>query len=357
MRRPCLLYAALLLSLPGFASAQQTAAPAPLFSARSAPAPGASERWIYLDVVVTDKRGKSIPSLVRDDFTLLDNNQPSNILSFQAFGASAETPASPVQILLLIDTVNLDIDTVSYARQQVDQFLRRNGGHLNQPVSIFWLTNDGVKAQPEPSTDGNALAAAVDSSETHLRTINSSAGYYGVIERMQFSLQSIAVIAQKEAAAQGRKLLIWIGSGWPPIDSPNLSLSSKELRQLFAEIVQLSAGLRQARIALYSVQTGVPNMDTFLYKGFLKGVKRANDANLPNLDLRVLATQSGGRVLGPNNDLAGEIENCLEDAGIFYTLSFDPPRADRPDEYHDLKVRIDKPGLTARTSTGYYDQP
>ena len=27
------------------------------------------------------------------------------------------------------------------------------------------------------------------------------------------------------------------------------------------------------------------------------------------------------------------------------------------DEYHTLEVKVDKPGLTARTRTGYYAQP
>jgi hypothetical protein len=38
-------------------------------------------------------------------------------------------------------------------------------------------------------------------------------------------------------------------------------------------------------------------------------------------------------------------------------MSFDPPHATRPDEYHDLKVQIETPGLSARTNTGYYNQP
>jgi hypothetical protein len=42
---------------------------------------------------------------------------------------------------------------------------------------------------------------------------------------------------------------------------------------------------------------------------------------------------------------------------VFYTISFDPPTAAHPDEYHDLKVQIGAPGLSARTNTGYYDQP
>ncbi len=42
---------------------------------------------------------------------------------------------------------------------------------------------------------------------------------------------------------------------------------------------------------------------------------------------------------------------------MFYTMSFDPPHAAKPDEYHDLKVQIGGLGLSARTNTGYYNQP
>jgi hypothetical protein len=59
----------------------------------------------------------------------------------------------------------------------------------------------------------------------------------------------------------------------------------------------------------------------------------------------------------PNADLVLQINSCMKEASTFYTLSFDPSHADRPDEYHDLKVQVNEPGLTVRTSTGYYDEP
>ena len=93
------------------------------------------------------------------------------------------------------------------------------------------------------------------------------------------------------------------------------------------------------------------------YKEFLRGVKSARQADSGNLALQVLAVESGGRVLDPNNDLAGQIADCLADLSAFYTISFDPPHAERADEYHDLKVLVGKPGLTARTNTGYYNRP
>jgi len=347
-------------SSPTASVAQPAATPtaqAPALTQRLAPAPAAAEGRIKLDVVVTDRSGKPVSGLDLNDFTLLDNNQPGKILSFRAFDGTVQKADPSVEVILLIDTVNVEFQTISITRQQIESFLLQNGGHLAAPTSIFLMTNDGVSAQSEPSTDGNALAGELKQVEARLRTIGRSAGAWGAVERFEFSLKMLTAIANTEATKPGRKLLIWAGPGWPMLNELRFDTTAKGQRQLFDSIVGLSTRLRQARIALYSVAMGLPNFGTFLYQGYLKGVKTADKANAPNLGLKVLATQSGGRVLSPSNDLTGEIDSCVQDAGAFYMLSFDPPRADRANEYHDLKVQVGKPGLVARTSTGYYNQP
>jgi VWFA-related protein len=308
-------------------------------------------------VVVTDKSGKPVPGLELQDFTLKDNNLPAKILSFQAIPGNISSAAPPGEVSLVLDGVNLDFQTVARSREEISKFLRQNGGHLAQPVSILLLASEGAKVLLQPSTDGNALAAQLDQTSAALRVIGRAAGTYGDIERYQLSLQWASLIAKSEAKRPGRKLLIWAGPGWPLLDRPGLETSSKGEQQIFNEIVDFSTTLREGRITLYSVSLGDPNVGTYLYQGFLKGVKTAEKANPSDLGLKVLATQSGGRALGPNNDISGQIEACVQDAGTFYTISFDPPKADKPNEYHDLKVEIGKPGLTAHTRTGYYNQP
>jgi len=96
---------------------------------------------------------------------------------------------------------------------------------------------------------------------------------------------------------------------------------------------------------------------SLLYQAFLKGVPSPQQANSGNLGLKVLATQTGGQILGPSNDLAEQIGRCLDDANAFYRISFDAPPTQHPDEYHDLKVQVNKPGMTVRTNTGYYNEP
>jgi hypothetical protein len=94
-----------------------------------------------------------------------------------------------------------------------------------------------------------------------------------------------------------------------------------------------------------------------MFMDFLKGVPSARKADTGNLALKVLAIQSGGRILGPDNHLAEEIDSCIADANAFYTISFNPSPAEHSDEYHDLKVVVDNPAASVRTNSGYYNQP
>jgi VWFA-related protein len=359
LQRSCLVF---LVCFPAFSWTQQNPAPAaapaqPQAASPSAHQPEKKKGPIYLDVVVTGKAGAPVSGLGLKDFTLLDNDRPGKILSFQAFGGSAQKANPLVEVILLLDTVNEPFSEVALTRQQIANFLLQNGGHLAMPVSLFMLTDKGVDAQRRPSYNGNGMAQDIEHLDNHLRTIHRSAGFWGASERFQLSLQMFHNIAETEAKKPGRKLLIWTGPGWPLFDNPSIDVTFKEQQQNYDALIELSTRLRGARISVYSVSLGQPNLNTFLYQGFLKGVKRPAEMNLPNLGLKVFAVETGGRVVGPDNDMAAQIGRCVQDAGAYYTISFEPPHADGANEYHDLKVLVDNPALTARTNTGYYNQP
>lgn len=350
------------ICFPLFVFAQQSVPPAgsadrsPVLSQPSA-ASNETEGSMQVDVVVTDKMGKAVSGLERNDFTLLDNNQPANILSFHPFGGTDAKAEPPVEVIFVIDTVNVDFKNVSFVRQEIEKYLARNGGHLDRPASLLVFTNTGIDSGSGPTTNGNALAAEVSQFDNHLRTIGPGEGVNGAIERYYASLKAIAEIAERESNRPGRKLLIWAGPGWPMLDSVNVEIGLEAQRQNFDAIVRLSTILREARMSVYSISSADSGVGASAYGGYLKGVKSAAKSNPGDLALKVLAVQSGGRVLGPDNNMAAQIESCVEDSNYGYTISLDPPRADRANEYHDLKVIVDKPGLTARTNTGYYGQP
>jgi VWFA-related protein len=328
----------------------------------SPPPPSVTERQITLDVQVTDKSGAAVRGLQKQDFTLLDDKQPKNILSFQAVDNAAASAADPpVEIVLVVDAVNAPFQTVNYERNEIKKFLQQNGGKLALPVSLIVFTDAGTKIQDGSSRDGNALAALYDQYDTGLRSINRSQGFYGAADRFDLSLKTLTRIIEYEEPRPGRKLMIWFSPGWPLLSGPNVELSHKGQQQLFNSIVAASDGLRQARITLYSIDplglADAASIRISYYEEFLKGVASATHALPGNLGLQVLTVQSGGRVLNSSNDLTAEIARCTADAEAYYVISFDAARADQANEYHSLAVTIDKPGITARTRTGYYAQP
>jgi len=310
---------------------------------------------IYLDVVITPKSGAPVAGLQQQDFTVLDNNSPQAITSFQAVTGRQVS----AQVVLVIDAINSNAQTISYERIQIDKFLHAEGGRLAYPVAIAVVTDTGVKVAENFSSDGNALSAAMDRDQIGLRDIGRSAGFYGATERLQYSLQALSQLAVREPH-QERKILIWISPGWPLLSGPNVELDSKQQRDIFAQIVSFSTQLRQARVTIYNVNPIGATESVFrgtYYQEFLKGVSKPSQVNLGNLGLQVLAIQSGGLAFEFNNDLASLLQQCISDVAPYYEVSFIAPAAERPDEYHHLEINIAKAGLIARTRQVYYAQP
>jgi VWFA-related protein len=325
--------------------------------------PSGTDRRISLDVQVTDKAGLPIRGLQKDDFTLLDDNQPQNIVSFfpaDGGGDAAVTADPPAEIVLVVDSVNAPLQAVDFERKEVKRFLLQNGGKLTQPVALVVFSDTGTRVQKGFSKDGNALAAQYEQYETGLRSTNKAQGNYGVTELYALSLKVLSSLADYEGKRPGRKLMIWISPGWPLQLIRTARLTDKDERLLFDSIVATSAELRQARITLYSIDplrlADQRVTDFTYYRNFLKGVTDPSHALPGDLGLQVLAEQSGGRALSSSNDLARAISDCAADADAFYVLSFESRPADQADEYHSLQVTVNKPGLTARTRTGYYNE-
>jgi len=143
--------------------------------------PAGQHSSIQLDVVVTDKSGKPVPGLTQQDFTVLDNKQPTPILTFHPHTA-ASVPAGEID-----SSTNAPYDRAVYARQSFEKYLKQNSGKLDHPVSIGLFTDSGLQLQTQPSIDGNALAAALEKEGQTYRAIERGA-VGGDFQRLQLSM-------------------------------------------------------------------------------------------------------------------------------------------------------------------------
>jgi VWFA-related protein len=367
LRRLGLAFGFCLLLFAGARQAGAQAATAKLLG--PIPGSGVEEGLIKVDVVVTDKSGNPISGLSRKDFAVLDNGQPAPILSFHAFDEDSARPHPPVQVILFIDTIKLPRDLVVQEKEQVEKFLLQNGGHLSQPVSIFGISEAGLWTVKRPSGDGNLLAAEV-ANPGDQRLLHQAGGegvaslrkqldsLASIVDHPQLAaLEAVSQIATWERQRPGRKLLLWIGPGCCIGSGKYLKEEGKPSQNIFDMVYWFSTLLREAHIALYSFSVGETDSFLSIYNDYLAGVKSPYQVYWMNLYKKVLAVQSGGRILPPSFEMVGQINSCIRDADAFYMLAIDPSLANQPDEYHDLKVEVSQPGLTARARTGYYDQP
>jgi len=325
-------------------------------------APGSNQAGaITLDVQVTDKSGAPVTGLQAADFKLLDRKQPQNIVSVRA-AASAGTPDDPPAVaILVVDAVNASILTVNSERSMIDKYFEENNGQLPIPIYLAIFTDNGMKVQTPATQDGKALEEFLNTNTTNLPTVKRPDGWWGDMERSQLSWKTLDYLTSQVTSMPGRKLFIWLSPGWRLQTNGQWNGASKSDQQgLYDKAASVSSALRAARVTIYSIDPwGSDSAMTFqqIYDEFIKGLDVPKHADYGYLLLQVLATQTGGEALYASNNLADLIGRCMEDVKAYYVLTFDPPPDAHPNEYHPIEVKVDKPGVKARTRTIYYSSP
>jgi len=346
-----------------------------------------AEHRIVLNVLVTDRSGRPVRGLKEEDFSLLDNGQAQAVSSFRELEGSKGV--APARVVLMLDTVNNSPRDITNDRKGIEQFLKQSQLRLTYPTSIAILSGSGARVAP-PSQERDALLEELrmltkdvhqfdctdegGGSEQVYTTINLGTGTpvldglhpdqrSGCLnERFLRSVSALKRFSIEQEDVPGRVILIWIGCGWPLLLNREFRADSTALkRNLFDNLVMVSTALREAQVTLDAVFSPDLYRKVELRSDhdntFFNGVPTEDEVRASSLGLQVLAHQSGGRILVDSKDLGNEIAKCIGDAESYYVLSFDSHPAGKLSEFHSLQVNVNKPGLTVRTSTGYYAEP
>jgi VWFA-related protein len=334
----------------------------PLDDYKPAPMYDPSQGMIRLDVEVRDKSGRPVTGLGPQDFTLQDNSRPSTMVTFQPFDDLHPGPDPPVEVILVIDELNMPAGfQLEATEEQAQTFLRRNRGHLRQPVSIYRITSASPWTGSYSPADGNVLAEEIAHSIPGeiLRKPNISihGNPFATGRPINFNanvcLEILGSIAIEERRRPGRKLLFWLGPGWP-IDRP---LDSK----LIERSVELRIRMLEARITMWQVfQMPLRYRDSRPLPVAIEQIPddlKSAIGESRSLTLPALAMESGGDVLWAKEDLFSLIAKRVEEGSSFYSLTFDPAHTTLVDDYHNVSIKVAKSDMTVRTRAGYFDEP
>jgi VWFA-related protein len=239
-----------------------------------APAIRVTTNYVVLDVVVTDKDGKPVRDLTREDFTIKESGKPQK-MSFFSFEerrgnfAAQQLPAGiysnrpefhmppsgPLGIIL-IDGLNTSVANQSYARQQILRYLATQFVP-SQQVAVYALTTRLIRLQDfttdpallraaielyQPQSAGQsttapsrqpspAVGTGADSARMGPGSANRTMAAVMAFQqdqattdlqvRMAATLEALRSLARIVGGQHGRKNLIWVSSGFPFALSPD----------------------------------------------------------------------------------------------------------------------------------------
>jgi VWFA-related protein len=318
---------------------------------------------VILDVVVNDANGKPVSGLTKQDFSIYEDGQPQQILSFDLHtldsnpshfaklppmppntyvNVAPEPERGPLYVLLL-DLVNTEQDDQPYARQQLQKFV--NSKPQGTRFAVFVLS-DSLHLVQGFSADRAQLYKTLDPGHSipHVPRIFLLGRNYGKGDPLMM-VTVLKLIALYLDGLPGRKNIIWAAGNFPVDLFPH----NDDRPDTRAETTEALDALTRAECAIYPVDlSGVVPFPP----GRLTGATTARGGvgNLPgapppnprplasemamagggtsvsdnNTIQNVLAEMTGGRAFFGRNDIGNMLEEATEAGSDYYTLTYSP---------------------------------
>jgi VWFA-related protein len=340
-------------------------------------------RRVIVDVTVRDSSGKPVHGLTADDFSIVEDNQPQRVLSFDVYdfdkpsisrGPNApplppnvfvNIPAEPERgplYVMLYDLVNTEMEDQMTARQQVLKFIASKPAGTR--FAIF-VTTDKLYLVQGFTADKDLLYAALDPKHPrhHVPRIflmGRNSGYGDPYTAMDM----LTHIGQYLDGFPGRKNLIWVAGRFDVALFPEEGNPVDLTSDIKAEINALA----QAQVAVFPVDlrgvvvnpegalTGArpnggasnlsaptPGSTPSSTSPVAQGMQAAGHGSSLNTQYATedaVAEATGGRAFYSSNDVTDALEEATEAGANYYTLTYSPPSHDDNGKCHNIGVKL-----------------
>jgi VWFA-related protein len=257
---------------------------------------------------VTDRHGRYIKDLKRDDFRVIDDQKPAELRSFRS-----ETDL-PLQVGLLVDASNSVRDRFKFEQEAAIEFL--NAIIRPRYDKAFVV---GFDATPEVTQDFTDSTEGLSAGVRMLRAGGGTAMY----DALYFACRD--KLLKQEQVGPVRRAIILLSDG-----DDNLSHVTRE------EAIDMAA---RAEVIVYTISTNISGM-----KG--KGDKV----------LERIAEATGGRAFFPfqMRDVSDAFLSIQEELRSQYAVAYRPANFTADGRYRTIAILAQDKGLKVRTRKGYY---
>ena len=209
-----------------------------------------------------------------------------------------------------------------------------------------------VEGGHEDPAAGISAGAAMSGFENEASEVLAAAANE---DRGAETMAALRQIAAHVANIPGRKNLVWL--------TANLPFSGAAMAHV----------LSPANIAVYPIDARGLLPQAFMVMADIPGTADADDVsgasghwdNMPAQSsqpigiptMQKLADETGGQAFVNTNDITGAIRKAVEDSEATYTLGFYIDKDSLDGKFHEIKVDVNRKGLTVRYPKGYFAFP
>jgi len=361
--------------------------------------------YVEVDAIVTDRDGRFVRDLKKEDFQVFEDRKAQTISTFALVDIPVEHNDRPLfapqpiepdvrtnaqafngrVYVLVLDDLHVQPSHTPQVRRAARRFIQQNLG-ANDLMAVVHV--DGRTYDSQDLTNSKALLlASVDKflgkaersstlQRLDLSTINTAVGGQPNMpldpdeQKRGFdakrTLEGLEAITNWFGSVRGRKKSILLVSEGIDYDVEDIfnKHDATSIIVLTQDVIRAAA---KSNVSIYSIDPrGLTDQGDLNIE--LIGANQAdggtpgtsldqrglnNELRLQLNSLRTFAEQTGGFAVVNRNDFADAFRKIVEENSSYYVLAYYPPNPKPNGRYHSIQVRVSRPGLTVRARDGY----
>ena len=278
-------------------------------------------RTVAVYATVTDRGGRLVPDLVKEDFEVEDNGKVQPIAVFS-------NEIQPITVVMMLDRSGSMRGNFRLVEAAGEAFVRALLPDDKARIGSF---AEKIQIDPDNFTNDKQELVKI------LRTKLQEQGPTPLWNSVDASIESLA-------KQEGRKVVLVFTDG---ADNPgnfrlnNLSFMDIARRAQRADVMVYAIGLESS---------GPPSLGGLGRGGGIGGF----GGNRPDPGLPAIADETGGGYfeLRRAEDLAATFAKVADELHRQYLIGFEPAKLD--DKMHDLELRVKKSGMKVRARKEYF---
>ena len=372
--------------------------------------------FVRVDAIVTDKQGRPVADLKPEDFEVLEDGEPQTVETFKlirvdgnpepgeaapreinsTFAEEAEARRDDVRLFVIFfDDYHVRLGASLAVKDDLVKFVETQIGPLDMVAMMYPL--DPLRAVSF-TRNKKAIIQQILSWQgrkyQYIPPRNMFEEQYAnypteIVEKIrnQVSLSALrGLMTRLGGMREGRKTVIVVSEGYSDYVPPQLrgmnaqsgirgvgtsamtahpsvdpvGAMAEDRRRFFGDMDirnlmrDVTTDANRNNVSLYMLDPrGLAGFEYDINEGVGMQMDAASLRSTQD-SLRVMADETDGRAIVNRNDLGTGLTQMMRDASAYYLLGYSSSAAPTDGRFHQIRVRVKRPGVEVRARRGYW---